>query len=271
MVVKAEGVGADGLGAFYLCLGGGVAVEFGQFGAVEHIGEPQPEVWAAVGVVDGDGAAANLDGNAEDFVRRGVVVFGASVAEGVALDSEHTEGVALAVAGVALRGEDDAEVVGVGAARDNMEGDKFLVEIFEGWPDIEKRQRYVGRGGDDAARGEELLADNRAGLKVGVSVAVQDGESAGVGSAVGGFGGEPEGGERLPPQHHFGLDDGSEVVECDGAGIWVVGFGENKVFAGAVEDMQRYIHGSSGGLHGDSLDGGGKHDVAEVEVKFCHS
>ena len=76
LVVKAEGVGADGLGAFNLCLGGGVAVEFGQFGAVEHIGEPQPEVGAAVGVVYCDRAAAYLDGRAEDFVRYAVVVFG---------------------------------------------------------------------------------------------------------------------------------------------------------------------------------------------------
>ena len=60
----------------------------------------------------------------------------------------------------------------------------------------------------------------------------------------------------MRPLHHLGLDDGGEIVEGDSAGVWVVGFGENRVFAaGAVEDIERYIHGRGGGLHGDALDG----------------
>ncbi len=164
LVVKTEGVGADGLGAFYFGLGGGVAVEFCQFGAVEHIGEPQPQIGAAVGVVYGDGAAAYLDGHAEDFVRLGVVVFGALVAEVGMGHGEHGGGVVLAVAGVAVGGEDYADVVGVDAARYDMVNDKLLVEIFERWPDIEKRQGHVARGGDDAARCEELLRYDGVGL-----------------------------------------------------------------------------------------------------------
>ncbi len=132
-------------------------MEFCQFGAVEHIGEPQPQIGAAVGVVYGDGAAAYLDGHAEDFVRHGVVVFGGLLVEGGVVEGQHTEGVALAVAGVAVGRENDAQGVGVGAARDDVVGDEFLVEIFERRPDVEKGHGYVGRGGYDAARGEELL------------------------------------------------------------------------------------------------------------------
>ncbi len=105
-----------------------------------------------------------------------------------------------------------------------------------------------------------------------MAVAVENGEGARVGGAVGGLCCDSEPREGLLTQHHFGFDHGSEVLERDGAGVWVVGFGENKVFAGAVEGMQRYIHGRGGGLHGDSLDGGGKYEVAEVEVyQGCHA
>ncbi len=105
-----------------------------------------------------------------------------------------------------------------------------------------------------------------------MAVAVENGEGARVGGAVGGLCCDSEPREGLLTQHHFGFDHGSEVVERDGAGVWVVGFGENKGFAGAVEDMQRYIHGGGGGLHGYSLDGGGKHEVAEAQCDFsCHA
>lgn len=41
----------------------------------------------------------------------------------------------------------------------------------------------------------------------------------------------------------------------------IVGFGENRVFVGAGEDKERYIHGG----------GGGKSEVAEVELyRCCH-
>ncbi len=70
---------------------------------------------------------------------------------------EQAEGVVLAVAGVAVGRKDDAQGVGVGAARDDVVCDEFLVEIFHRWPDVEKWHGYVGRCGYDAARGEELL------------------------------------------------------------------------------------------------------------------
>lgn len=186
LVVKAERVGADGLGAFHFGFCGGVAGEFGQFGAVEHIGEPEPEVGGGVGEVDGKGATAYVDGYAEDFIRRGVVVFGGLPVECGTAYGEHGEAVFVAVAGITVGREYDADKAGVASASDDVVCNQFLVFIFERRHDVKKRHGNIGRGGDDAARGEELPRYDGSGLQVGVAVAVEDRESTGGGSGVGG-------------------------------------------------------------------------------------
>lgn len=186
LVVKTESVGADGLGAFHFGFGGGVAGEFGQFGAVEHIGEPEPEVGGGVGEVDGNGASAYVDGYAEDFIRRGVVVFGGLLVECGTAYSEHGEAVFVAVAGISVGREYDADKAGVASASDDVVCNQFLIFIFERRHDVKKRHGNIGRGGDDAARGEELPRYDGSGLQVGVAVAVEDRESTGGGSGVGG-------------------------------------------------------------------------------------
>ena len=60
--------------------------------------------------------------------------------------------------------------------------------------------------------------------------------------------------------------EGNEVA------VWVVGFGEDDVLDVAGQDIQGYIDGGRIGAHGDALHGGGKSDVAEVEVyRGCHA
>ena len=61
-------------------------------------------------------------------------------------------------------------------------------------------------------------------------------------------------------------------MERNDAAVWVVGFGENRVFDGAGEYKERYIHGGGGGIDGYTLDSGGKSEVAEVELyRCCHA
>ena len=182
-------------------------MEFSQFEAVEHIGEPQAEVGRGVGIVNGNGTVADLDGNAEDFVIGLGVVFGGLVKKRVAADGEHTEAVCGAVAGVAVGGENDADKAGVASPCDDAVCDKFLFLVFQRRHDVKERHGNVGCGGYDAARGQELPPYHGSGLQVGVAVAVEYREGLGAGSAVGATRGEAERGERLLPQRHFGFDD----------------------------------------------------------------
>lgn len=54
-----------------------------------------------------------------------------------------------------------------------------------------------------------------------MAVAVEDRESTGGGSGVGAACREPECSKRLLTERHFGFDEGSEIVECNDAAVWV--------------------------------------------------
>ena len=131
----------------------GVACKLGEFGAVEHILEPQAQVGPVVGVIDCDGAASNLESEADNVEVGLSVILGAERAHTVVLDGFQSEFVALAVAGVTVGREHHAQRPGGTVAADDVVHNQLLVEIFERRPDIEYRQRNIACGGNDAARG----------------------------------------------------------------------------------------------------------------------